>query len=56
MTYTCPEGYVIEDPSRLDEQDDPIPDDEDVRSFTVKCGDNAVWTPVTTFGSKAMPR
>ena len=56
VTYTCPEGYVIEDPSRLDEQDDPIPDDEDVRSFTVKCGDNAVWTPVTTFSSKAMPR
>ena len=56
VTYTCPPGYVLEAPGRHDEQDDPIPDDEEVRSFSVQCGDNAVWTPVTTFGSGKMPR
>ena len=56
VTYTCPQGYVLEVPGNFDEQQDPIPDEVDIRSFIVECGDNAVWTPRLSYDSTDMPR
>ena len=56
LTYTCPQGYVLDIPGNDMEQTDPIPEEEDTRSFTVQCGDNAVWTPRLLHGGTAMPK
>ena len=55
LTYTCPSGYVIEIPRDNDEQEDPVPEEEESRSFIVQCGDNAVWTPRLRHGGTNMP-
>ena len=55
LTYTCPSGYVIEIPRDNDEQEDPIPEEDESRSFIVQCGDNAVWTPRLRHGGTNMP-
>ena len=56
LTFTCPSGYVIDVPMNNKEQWDPIPQDEESRSFTVQCGDNAVWTPRLLHGGNKMPK
>ena len=56
VTYTCPQGYVLEIPGSFEEQQDPIIDEEALRSFPVQCGDNAVWTPKLSSESSSMPR
>ena len=53
LTYTCPRGYVIEQPSVHYEQPDPIP--EELESFEVECAANAVWTPRPLNGMDYMP-
>ena len=43
-------------PENYQEQIDPIPEDEDTRSFNVQCGDNAIWTPRLNHGGNSMPK
>ena len=54
LTYTCPRGYVIEQPAGVHyEQPDPIP--EELETFEVECAANAVWTPRPLNGMDYMP-
>jgi hypothetical protein len=55
VMYTCPKGYV-EAPGTFMEQSDPVTNDKDLKSFTIQCGDNAVWTPRPPHGGTSMPR
>jgi hypothetical protein len=53
ITYTCPVGFVIEEPRNYREQPLFIPVLQE--TFDVECGDNAVWTPLPPGGGSAMP-
>ena len=54
LTYTCPRGYVIEQPAGVNyEQPDPIP--VELETFEVECAANAVWTPRPLNGLDYMP-
>ena len=53
LTYTCPRGYVLEQPAVHYEQPDPIP--EELDTFEVECAANAVWTPRPLNGLDYMP-
>jgi hypothetical protein len=53
ITYTCPVGYVIDNPNRDDEQPEFIsllPE-----TFDVMCNDDATWLPLPPGGGRAMP-
>ena len=55
LTYTCPTGYVIENPNGVyNEQPDPIP--EEKFTFEVECEADAIWTPKPLHGGTVMPR
>ena len=55
LTYTCPTGYVIENPNGVyNEQPDPIP--EEKFTFEVECESDARWTPKPLHGGTVMPR
>ena len=57
VTYSCPPGYVVETSGSYFEQTDPIIDEEDLRSFSVECGNNAIWLPMAPQGYVVtMPR
>ena len=53
ITYTCPVGYVIEEPNRNDEQPEFVPLLQE--TFDVMCGDDANWLPLPPGGGTAMP-
>ena len=55
LTYTCPVGYVIENPHGVySEQPDPIPEEQ--FTFEVECEADAKWTPKPLHGGTVMPR
>ena len=55
LTYTCPVGYVIENPLGVySEQPDPIPEEQ--FTFEVECEYDARWTPKPLHGGTIMPR
>ena len=53
LTYTCPIGFVIENPLTHTEQQDPIPTNPE--SFEVECAEDATWTPRPMHGGTIMP-
>ena len=54
LVYTCPVGFVIEQPGGMDsEQPDPIPVEQE--SFEVECAADARWTPRPLHGGTIMP-
>jgi hypothetical protein len=53
ITYTCPVGFVIDEPNSYNEQPAFIPLLQE--TFVVMCGDDATWTPLAPGGGTAMP-
>jgi hypothetical protein len=53
ITFTCPVGFVIDDPNSYNEQPAFIPLLQE--TFDVMCGDDATWTPLAPGGGTAMP-